>query len=111
MPYHVPFQFRLGVVSYGPAETRPTPLLGKHFFAPPQIMMRELREKPEVMGLGLTGSGGPTGMAALEGLVAALEVSTALKAPRAHLTTLQFFDMYGETLPVCRICIARISLY
>lgn len=65
-------------MSYGPAETRPTPLLGRHFFAPPQAVMKELREKPEAMGLGLTSSGEPTGMAALEGLVAAVEVRAFL---------------------------------
>lgn len=53
-------------------------MLGRHFFAPPQAVMKELREKPEAMGLGLTSSGEPTGMAALEGLVAAVEVRAFL---------------------------------
>ncbi|KZT65876.1 hypothetical protein DAEQUDRAFT_493130 [Daedalea quercina L-15889] len=76
---HANPHFRLGVVTYGPAETRPSPLLGKHFFAQPQVIIKELREEPERLGLGLTSSGGSTGMAALEGLVAALELFDVLK--------------------------------
>lgn len=47
--------------------------------------MKELREKPEMMGLGLTSSGEPVGMAALEGLVAAIEVRAPLQTPLPSL--------------------------
>ncbi|KAH9925523.1 uncharacterized protein B0H18DRAFT_1008817 [Fomitopsis serialis] len=70
--------FRVGVVSYGPAETRPTPL-GKIFFGPPQVIFRDMREDPEKMGLGLSSLGDSAGLAALEGLVAAVELFDALK--------------------------------
>jgi len=53
----------------------PTPLLAKRFFVPFQSVTKELREEPSKLGIGQTSSGGTRGMAALEGLVAAVEVS------------------------------------
>lgn len=64
----------MGFVTYAIADTRPTPLLEKRFFVPVQPLTKELREEPSKLGIGQTGSGGSRGMAALEGLVAAIEV-------------------------------------
>ena len=55
----------------------PTPVLAKLFFSPPANMMKDMREEPHKLGIGQTGSGGGYGMAALEGLVAAIEVRAA----------------------------------
>ena len=38
-------------------------------------MLKEVREDPSKYGIGQTGSGGSRGMAVLEGVVAAVEVS------------------------------------
>ena len=80
--YIVPLLHRLGehqprmsFVGYGTADTRPTPILSKIFFNPPPQLLLKMREHPQELGIGQTGSGGGYGMAALEGLVAALEVS------------------------------------
>ena len=45
--------------------------------------MKDMREDPHKLGIGQTGSGGGYGMAALEGLVAAIEVCTA-RPPYPH---------------------------
>ncbi|KAH9838797.1 uncharacterized protein C8Q71DRAFT_856717 [Rhodofomes roseus] len=84
---HTSPHFRFAVVAYGPAETRPTPLLGKLFFGNPQAILKELREEPMKMGLGLTGSGDSTGMAALEGLAAAIELFDMLKESLEVMTS------------------------
>jgi hypothetical protein len=66
----------MAFVTYGTADTRPTPLLAKRFFVPFQTQVtKELCEQTKNLGIGLTSSGGNRGMAALEGLVAAVEVS------------------------------------
>lgn len=62
-------------MSYGTADTMPTPVLHKTFFSNPTPMMNQMREEPHKLGIGSTGSGDGYGMAALEGMVAALEVS------------------------------------
>jgi hypothetical protein len=67
-------KFRMAFVTYGTTDTRPTPLLAKRFFVPFQAVTKELREQPSNLGIGQTSSGGSGGMAALEGLVAAVEV-------------------------------------
>ncbi|KAI0695510.1 hypothetical protein C8T65DRAFT_729899 [Cerioporus squamosus] len=73
-------QFRMSFVGYGTADTRPTPILNKVFFNPPPQLLVKMREHPQELGIGQTGSGGGYGMAALEGLVAALEMYDTLKA-------------------------------
>ncbi len=66
----------MAFVTYGTADTRPTPLLAKRFFVPFQSQVtKELCEQASNLGIGQTSSGGNRGMAALEGLVAAIEVS------------------------------------
>lgn len=62
-------------MTYGTADTRPRPLLSKRFFVPLSVVTRELREEPSKLGIGQTNSGSGRGMSALEGLVAAIEVS------------------------------------
>ncbi|KAH9941346.1 hypothetical protein B0H21DRAFT_893420 [Amylocystis lapponica] len=72
--------FRVGFVSYATAETRPTPLVTKVFFGPPQVLIAKLRDDPRKLGIGQTGPGAYGGMAALEGLVAALELFDTLRS-------------------------------
>jgi hypothetical protein len=65
------------VVTYGTADSRPTPLIAKRFFAPLAPVTKELRDNPGALGFGQTANGGGRGMAALEGLIAAIEVRCA----------------------------------
>lgn len=71
-------QFRMALVSYATADAQPTPLLAKRFFADLQTVTKELKDAPLKLGIGRTTSG-RSGMAALEGLVAAVEVSFGLR--------------------------------
>ncbi|CCM04681.1 uncharacterized protein FIBRA_06867 [Fibroporia radiculosa] len=71
--------FRFGCVSYGSAETRPTPLIGKVFFNNAQTVLNDMRNDPSKVGIGRTGSGESGGLAALEGLVAAIELFESLR--------------------------------
>jgi hypothetical protein len=52
----------------------PSPILCKRFFTENTMVFREIFEEPMHFGIGMSNSGGVRGMAALEGLVAALEV-------------------------------------
>jgi mediator of RNA polymerase II transcription subunit 25 len=52
----------------------PSPILCKRFFTENTMVFREIFEEPMHFGIGMSNSGGSRGMAALEGLVAALEV-------------------------------------
>ena len=69
-------------------------------------MLKELRERPEMMGLGLTSSGEPTGMAALEGLVAAIEVRASLQATLRSLQRYSSSTCTGTYYP-CAIHLLR----
>ncbi|KAI9001451.1 hypothetical protein BD414DRAFT_574886 [Trametes punicea] len=89
--------FRIAFVSYGTADTLPTPVLSKVFFSPPQPMMKDMREEPHKLGIGQTGSGGGFGMAALEGLVAAIELFDSL----AH--SLDTLRSSTETAVTCHL--------
>ncbi|KAF7978845.1 hypothetical protein HWV62_44653 [Athelia sp. TMB] len=66
--------FRLAFISYGPANTYPSPIIAKRFFSALQVITKELRDESQKLGIGQTSSGGSGGMAALEGLVAAIEM-------------------------------------
>ncbi|KAJ3476139.1 hypothetical protein NLI96_g11369 [Meripilus lineatus] len=55
---HPGYQFRIGIVCYATACTRPSPLLSKSYFTPPQTIFKDLREEPSKHGIGQTGSGG-----------------------------------------------------
>jgi hypothetical protein len=76
---HVGHQFRIAFVTYATADTRPSPLLAKRFFMPLNPVTKELKDEPGKLGLGLTNCGGVQGMAALEGLVAAVELFDFLR--------------------------------
>jgi hypothetical protein len=67
-------QLRIAFVTYAAASTAPTPILSKRVFTDLPVVMREMREDSAKLGIGQTNSGGTHGMAALEGLVAAIEV-------------------------------------
>ena len=57
------------------ADTYPNPILKKTYFTSPQLILTNLQERPHEYGIGQTCSRAGYGMAALEGVVAALEVS------------------------------------
>ncbi|KAK0450014.1 hypothetical protein EV421DRAFT_1295977 [Armillaria borealis] len=73
------FRFRMAFVSYGTADTRPTPLLCKRFFADFQPVTKLIKEEPSKLGVGLSSSG-THGMSALEGFVAAVEMFDTLQS-------------------------------
>lgn len=67
-------KFRLAFIAYGPANAHPSPLIAKRFFTTLPTITKELRDEQHKLGIGQTSSGGTKGMAALEGLVASIEV-------------------------------------
>lgn len=71
---HHNHQFRLAFVTYGAANTQPSPLLEKRFFSNISLVTKELRDDPSKFGIGKTSCGGSRGLSALEGLVAAIEL-------------------------------------
>lgn len=69
-------KFRIGFITYGLTSSRPSPLLCQRFFQSSLPMSKEMREDPAKLSIGFTGIGSSSGgMAVLEGIVAALEVS------------------------------------
>ncbi|KIM40452.1 hypothetical protein M413DRAFT_445910 [Hebeloma cylindrosporum] len=65
----------MAFVSYGPPDTVPSPILCKRFFTETPLLFREMvSEDPTSLGVGVTDSGAGRGMAALDGLIAALEL-------------------------------------
>ena len=72
-------QFRIGFITYALASSRPSPLLCQRFFQPSLPMSKEMKEEPLKLSIGSTGIGSSSGgMAVLEGIVAALEVSAPI---------------------------------
>ncbi|KAF8958331.1 hypothetical protein BDZ97DRAFT_1842175 [Flammula alnicola] len=67
-------RLRMAFVTYGTADTVPSPILCKRFFTEYQVVVKEMAEDLSRLGIGMTDSGGSRGMAALEGLVASLEL-------------------------------------
>lgn len=67
-------QYFVGYVAYGPAETYPDPIVAKRFFAPMNIEFAKVFVEGVQIGVGKTSSGGSSGLAALDGLVAGVEV-------------------------------------
>lgn len=66
----------MGWITYGPEDSRPTPLLAKRFFGPASEMAAELGlRQPSRLSLGRTKGSVPQGMAVLEAVVAAIEAS------------------------------------
>lgn len=64
----------MGFVTYGTADTYPSPVLCKQYFAEHQLVTKDIKDAPENLGIGTTVPNGNRGMAALEGIVAAIEV-------------------------------------
>lgn len=79
-------QFLVARVTYSTSDTYPTPLVAKIPFGPAPLVLKEIAS-PANMGLGLTK--GFNGMAALEGLVAAIEVNASCSPviPSANLVS------------------------
>lgn len=63
-------------MTYGAADTYPSPLLSQRFFLSPNFVMKELREDSRKLGIGSVI--GARGLSALEGMVAAIEVRTTV---------------------------------
>ncbi|KAF8149812.1 hypothetical protein B0H34DRAFT_731258 [Crassisporium funariophilum] len=76
---HPGSRLRVAVVSYGTADTVPSPVLCKRFFIDFQLVFKQLKEDPTQLGLAQVNAGGRRGTAALEGLVAALELFDILQ--------------------------------
>ncbi|KAF9463838.1 hypothetical protein BDZ94DRAFT_1257562 [Collybia nuda] len=74
------YKLHMGFVTYGTADTYPSPLLCKQYFAEFQVVTKDMKDSPEKLGVGTTISGGNRGMAALEGLVAAIELFDTLRS-------------------------------
>ncbi|KAG5735637.1 hypothetical protein E4T56_gene6979 [Termitomyces sp. T112] len=83
---------RLAFITYAMADTKPSPLLCKRFFLDYQPVTKEMRESPTSLGIGMTNSGGNRGMAALEGLVAAIEL----------------FDVFTSAFPRGKLVLSHI---
>jgi hypothetical protein len=66
-------------VTYATSDARPTPILAKRFFSPFSPVYKEIKDEYANLGIGQTSSGGMRGMAALEGIVAAVEVRSLRK--------------------------------
>lgn len=86
-------KLRIAFVSYGSADILPSPLICKRFFADYPIVAKELKDALTNFGLGQINSGGTRGMAALEGLVATLEVCASLVSLSYYPNYLQLFDV------------------
>ncbi|KAI0077281.1 hypothetical protein K474DRAFT_1661889 [Panus rudis PR-1116 ss-1] len=69
---------RIALVCYSSSATRPSPILHRHFFTEPKAILSEFRERPSQFGVGKCSTGGDRGLAALEGIVAALEMIDTL---------------------------------
>lgn len=67
-------QFRIAWATYGPGDSYSSPILTTRFFSLPDSMRTEFTKEMKGLCLGETGTGGSTGMAALEGYAALLEV-------------------------------------
>jgi hypothetical protein len=63
-----------GMVTYTTSTTRPA-IVTRRAFAQATALFPLFRNAPHLLGIGTTGSGGAAGMAVLEGLIAAIEVS------------------------------------
>ena len=85
-------KLRIAFVSYGTADTLPSPLICKRFFADYPIVAKELKDALN-FGLGQINSGGTRGMSALEGLVATLEVCASLVLLSYYSNYHQLFDI------------------
>ncbi|TFK40100.1 hypothetical protein BDQ12DRAFT_680349 [Crucibulum laeve] len=91
---HPGYKLRLGIVTYGPVDTVPSPLLCNRLFIDYPPVLKVMRENPLQLGIGKTNSGGGNGMAALEGLVAAVELFDSLQLPPQAKDTLNTFHIF-----------------
>ncbi|KAF8170110.1 hypothetical protein BJ912DRAFT_1066819 [Pholiota molesta] len=88
---HPASRVRAAFVSYGTGDTVPSPILAKRFFVDFKHVIKDMTEDIARLGVGTTSSGGGRGMAALDGLVAALELfdilqgSQGVRAPVCHI--------------------------
>ncbi|KAF8899876.1 hypothetical protein CPB84DRAFT_1779598 [Gymnopilus junonius] len=72
-----PTQVRVAFVTYGFADTLPSPILCKRFFTDLPVVLKEMEDLSR-LGIGMTADGGSRGMAALEGFVSVLELFDSL---------------------------------
>jgi len=88
-------------VTYGTADTRPSPIVKKIFFTETQHIIQDIKDGSGRLGIGLTGSGCGKGMAALEGFAAILDVCVGpcLIPFSAVLRFQQMFDQLRNLAP------------
>ena len=65
-------------MTYGTADTRPSPIVKKIFFTEAQHIIQDIKDGSGRLGIGLTDSGCGKGMAALEGFATILDVCWSL---------------------------------
>ncbi|CAE6434898.1 unnamed protein product [Rhizoctonia solani] len=70
---HVGSKLTVGIVTYTTPTTRPA-IVARRAFTQAGALFPLFRDAPHSIGIGTSGSGGPIGMAVLEGLVAAIEM-------------------------------------
>ncbi|KAF7789802.1 hypothetical protein EIP86_000748 [Pleurotus ostreatoroseus] len=83
---HPSRMFRIAIVCYAPASTRPKPLLSATVWIHPGTAIPKLVQHASDFGLGRTGGGGTRGMAVLEGMASVLELFDTLKESESNLS-------------------------
>ena len=79
-------QIKIAFVSYATADTVPSPILAKRFFVDFKLVLRDMTQDISRLGLASTNAGPARPMAALEGIVAALEVRALALSVHSALT-------------------------
>jgi len=92
-------KLRIGFISYGAADTVPSPIICRHFFNESSAVLLTIREDFTRFGLMHPASTGKRGMAALDGLVASLEVRSCPSSLSLYPHPIQLFDMYNGAVP------------
>lgn len=92
-------QVKTAVVTYGTSDNVPTPLLFRRSFADWSELSNKIQHGAwSYFHLGTVNAPGPSGMSALEGLVAAVEVRSKPISRRATLNLEQLLQDYDSSL-------------
>ncbi|KAJ3562709.1 hypothetical protein NP233_g9408 [Leucocoprinus birnbaumii] len=70
---------RVGFVTYGTADTQPSPIVRSTFFTELRNIFQDIKDDSRRLGIGQTDSGGGKGMAALEGFASVLDMFDLLR--------------------------------
>ncbi|KAE9383505.1 hypothetical protein BT96DRAFT_929750, partial [Gymnopus androsaceus JB14] len=98
-----PGTYRIGFVTYGTSDSLPSSVLCKRFFTDFTPVTNVMKDTEEIqqLSLGSTPSGGTRGMAALEGLVAAIELASAPALPCSCVCQLTTANPNNVRQPHC----------